>query len=278
MLPDPSGEATRPESDLVPGFEFEPWQVSIDAEFQARKLGCCGIDPALWGDVTDPSHFAMLTIKHVRRNGFSINGSVHRTQRYEQREPIRLGEPLEMRGRVVGIDEAPRGTLFHARFELVRPDGSVPMTLERTSVRMKQDGERKGPAAGGKAAGDNPDAGFNGLPVIGEKQLTPEGVGNYSDDRMNRIHDDPEVARHFGFRAPIAAGIMASHIMMEALARDGSGPPRELEMEIRFRRPMFWDELLTVHGDRANGHLSRLALMKPEGKPASTGTVDRVEY
>ena len=95
---------------------------------------------------------------------------------------------------------------------------------------------------------------------------------------MNRIHDDPEIARQFGFRAPIAAGIMGSHIMMEALVRDGGGPPQQLAMEVRFRRPMFWDELLTVTGERTNGHLSRVALMKPEGKPACFGLVDSVSY
>lgn len=278
MLPDPSGKATRNESELVPGFEFTPWRFAVDADYQARKLACCGIDPAIWDNCLDPSNFALLTIRHVNRDGFSINGSVHMIQRYRQLRPVKIGEEIELRGRVTGIEPAPRGTLMHAGFEVVRADGSVAMELSRTSVRMSQDGERKGPAAGAKPAADNPDAPAMGLPVIGEKQLTPEGVGNFSDDRMNRIHDDPEVARQFGFRAPIAAGIMGSHILMEALVKDGAGPPQELEMEVRFRRPMFWDELLTLHGEQAGGHLSRIALMKPEGKPACFGLVERVVY
>ena len=60
--------------------------------------------------------------------------------------------------------------------------------------------------------------------------------------------------------------------------RDGGGPPRQLEMEVRFRRPMFWDELLTIHGQRSGSHLSRLALMKPEGKPACTATIASITY
>ena len=80
MLPDPSGKATRDESELVAGFEFAPWTFALDADYQARKLACCGIDPAIWGDCLDPSHFALLTIRHVHRDGFSINGSVHMIQ------------------------------------------------------------------------------------------------------------------------------------------------------------------------------------------------------
>jgi len=283
MLPDPSGQATRSDDELKPGFAFTPWTFAVDADYQARKLACCGIDPAIWGDVLDPSHFALLTIRHVNRDGFSINGSVHMVQHYRQHAPVRIGEEITLQGRIAGIERAARGTLMHAGFEVVRADGSLAMELSRTSVRMDQEGERKGPgASGAKPAAENPDAPAMGLARIGEKQLTPGGVGNYSDDKMNRIHDDPEIARQFGFRAPIAAGIMGSHIMMETLVQDGGGPPQQLEMEVRFRRPMFWDELLTVHGERSapngSGHLSRVALMKPEGKPACFGLVQRVTY
>lgn len=282
MLPDPSGKATRSDDELKPGFEFQPWTFSVDADYRAQKLTCSGIDPAIWGEFLDPSHFALLTIRQVNRDGFSINGSVHMIQHYRQHEPVRVGEEITLRGRVTGIEPAPRGTLFHASFEVVRPDGSVPLELSRTSVRMDHEGGSKGPGSSGGGARENPDEGFLTLPRIGEKQLTPEGVGNYSDDKMNRIHDDPEIARQFGFRAPIAAGIMGSHIMMEALVLDGGGPPKTLDMEVRFRRPMFWDELLTVTGEHApanrGGHLSKISLMKPEGKPACFSIVRQVTY
>ena len=108
--------------------------------------------------------------------------------------------------------------------------------------------------------------------------MTPEGVGTFSDETINRIHDDPEIARQFGYRAPIAAGIMGSHIMMEALVNDGGAPPQQLDMMMRFRRPMFWDDLLSIAADRADGHLSRMALMKPEGKVACSASVTSVSY
>ena len=109
MLPDPSGKALRPESELTPGFEFTPWRLSVDRETQAQKLRCCGIDPAIWGDIVDPGIFATLTIKIVNREGFSINGSVHMIQTYKIHSQIELGEEVEMRGRITGIEPAPRG-------------------------------------------------------------------------------------------------------------------------------------------------------------------------
>lgn len=277
MMPDPTGKALRPESELVPGFEFTPWRLSVDPDDQAQKLRCCGIDPAIWDGIADPSIFATLTIKIVNREGFSINGSVHMTQSYLVHGPVRLGEEIEMRGRITGIDPAPRGTLFKAQYEIVRSDGSVAMELGRTSVRTDQNAERKGPG-GGPRSGPNPDEGFLDLPHIGEKQMTPDGVGNFSDEKINRIHDDPEIARQFGYRAPIAAGIMGSHIMLESLIQDGGGPIQTLDMDVSFRRPMFWDDLLAITADRKDGHLSKISLMKPERKPACFGTVTGVTY
>jgi acyl dehydratase len=277
MMPDPTGKALRPESELTPGFEFTPWRLAVEEERQQAKLGCCGIDPAIWGKYVDPSIFALLTIRIVNREGFSINGSVHMIQTYKVHSPIEIGEEIEMRGRITGIEPAPRGSLFMAEYELLRDDGSIAMELSRTSVRTDQNAERSGPG-GGSGALENLDAGYESLPRIGEKQMTEAGVGNFSDDKMNRIHDDPEVAKQFGFRAPIAAGIMGSHIMMEALVKDGGGPPQQLDMMMRFRRPMFWDDLLSVTADRADGHLSRMALMKPEGKVACSASVTSVTY
>ena len=278
VLPDPAGKALRPESELTPGFEFTPWRLSVSAETQAQKLRCCGIDPAIWGDIVDPGIFATLTIKIVNREGFSINGSVHMTQSYKVHSQVRLGEEVEMRGRITGIEPAPRGSLFMAQYELLKSDGSVAMELGRASVRTDPSAERTGPASGGNGARENPDAPFLGLPVVGEKQMTPDGVANFSDENINRIHDDPEIARQFGYRAPIAAGIMGSHIMMEPLVREGGGPPKQMEMEVRFRRPMFWDELLAIHGQHTGDHLSRIALIKPEGKVACWGAVQSVSY
>ena len=116
-----------------------------------------------------------------------------------------------------------------------------------------------------------------GLTKIGEKQLVPEKVAAYSDEAENLIHSDPETARRFGYRAPIAAGLMAIRFMMEALSKQAV--PQQLDLQIRFRRPMFWDEKLDIWGRHDDeGKLKQIAIVNPDGKLANDCVIDRVEY
>ena len=50
----------------------------------------------------------------------SINGSVHVSQYFEQRSPVRLGETLMMSGAVTDVTPVPKGNLVTSRFELAR--------------------------------------------------------------------------------------------------------------------------------------------------------------
>ncbi len=117
------------------------------------------------------------------------------------------------------------------------------------------------------------------MSLFARHQLVPEKVAAYSIEADNLIHSDPETARRFGFRAPIAAGLMAVHFMLAALRRPG--PIEQLRATVRFRRPMFWDEALEVWGRRAagdSGPLTALAVINPEGKVANACVVDDVAY
>ena len=114
------------------------------------------------------------------------------------------------------------------------------------------------------------------MTLLDVKRLVPEDVAAFSDEAENLIHSDPQVARRFGYRAPIAAGLMASHFMMEMLARPGT--VERLEMEIRFLRPMFWDDELRIFGAERDGRLAELAIVNPEGKPTSRGWVRSISY
>ena len=68
---------------------------------------------------------------------------------------------------------------------------------------------------------------------------------DYSSEGGNAIHYDPAVAARFGYRAPIAGGLMGVRSLMATLCLN-DGPPNEIDIGIRFRRPMFWDETLDV--------------------------------
>ena len=267
------------ETDLVrftAGMTFPDLPCTITRAQQAKKLACCGLDPALHGDRIDITQLAYTAILAVRNAGLSINGMVHMTQVFDLQEPLLLGEPLICRGTVTSVTPERRGQIEESRFDFVRPDGSIPLSTRRSSLRLDPTvGAERKPTRGAAARPtEDPHA---GLELIARHQLVPDKVAVYSDEAENLIHSDPETARRFGFRAPIAAGLMAVHYMMAALCRPT--PPDTLRMSIRFRRPMFWDEELAVWGrHRADGTIAALALINPDGKVANDCIVDEIAY
>lgn len=257
------------------GFEYPEWDFEVTAETQARKLACCDIDPAIYGDRVDITHYALATVLSAKRAGLPVNGRVHMTQRFIQSEPIKTGEPVTVRGRDIKVTPDRRGQIVTSQFEFVRPDGSIPLRAERSSLVLDATkAEKAKPSAAKAKPAVDP---TEGLTKIGEKQLVPEKVAAYSDEAENLIHSDPETARRFGFRAPIAAGLMAIRFMMEALSKEAM--PQQLDLQIRFRRPMFWDEKLDIWGRHDDaGKLTQIAILNPDGKLANDCVIDRVEY
>lgn len=259
---------------LTPGMTFPDLSCTIAREQQAKKLACCGLDPALHGDRVDITQLAYTAILAVRAAGFSINGMVHMTQAFDLREPLLLGEPLTCRGSVIAVTPDRRGQIEESRFDFLRPNGSIPLSTRRSSLRLDPTvgAERKRAGASPRPAADP----RGGMTLIARHQLVPEKVAAYSDEAENLIHSDPETARRFGFRAPIAAGLMAVHFMMAALCRPT--PPNRLRMSIRFRRPMFWDEELAVWGRHTGEKLAALAVINPDGKVANDAVIDETVY
>jgi len=225
---------------LTLDFVYPTYDVTVTPEVQAEKLGCCDVDPTLFGDYVDITHFAVETIMAAKHGGASINGSVHVSQEFEQLAPIRLGETLTLSGRVTEVKENARGATITSSFELTRADGEVPLRLSRTS--LKADPTRmRSPAAAPQAGVSELDSDWQ---EVASHQLLPDNVARYSLEAENLIHSDPTVAAQFGFRAPIAGGLMAARMMMAYLWRDG--PLQSLRMSVYFRRPMFWDERLCL--------------------------------
>lgn len=257
------------------GLVYPDWDFQVTAETQAKKLACCDIDPAIYGDHVDITHFVLATVLSAKRVGLPVNGRVHMTQRLIQSEPVMLGETLAVRGEDIKVEPDRRGNIVTSRFEFVRSDGSIPLRAERSSLVLNATlAEKAQPSAAKARPAADP---TEGLTKIGEKQLMPEKVAAYSDEAENLIHSDPETARRFGFRAPIAAGLMAIRFMMEALSKEAM--PQKLDVQIRFRRPMFWDEKLDIWGRHDDaGKLTHIAIVNQDGKLANDGVIDRVEY
>ena len=255
------------DNPMPEGLVFPDFDVTVTEQVQREKLLCCGVDPSVHGRFVDITALAGETIMATKHAGISINGSVHVGQYFDLREPIELGEPLVLHGRVTKVAEEPRGHMITCNFEAERPDGTVPLVMERTSLRIAAESSTKGPL--GKSAARPTER--ESMRFEARKQLEPDKVAEYSIEAENLIHSDPEVARQFGFRAPIAGGVMAVRMMMEVLAR--RGPITQLQMSVRFRRPMFWDDLLEVRTQQTENAPESFAVFQAEGKVVNDAVV-----
>ncbi|HEY6379179.1 MAG TPA: MaoC family dehydratase [Candidatus Dormibacteraeota bacterium] len=64
----------------------------------------------------------------------------------------------------------------------------------------------------------------------------------------NPIHTDPDVARAFGFPAPIAHGMLTLAILTEAVAAWAGGYDRVASISVRFSRPLIAGDTITCTG------------------------------
>jgi acyl dehydratase len=64
----------------------------------------------------------------------------------------------------------------------------------------------------------------------------------------NPIHTDPELARAFGFPAPIAHGMLNLAILTEAVAAWAGGYDRVASITVRFSKPLIVGDTITCTG------------------------------
>jgi acyl dehydratase len=244
------------------GFEFTLQTLSVPADFQAEKLRAAGIEPAVFGDIVDPSFFIGIGIRAGIRSGISAEGNVNMVQRLVQMRPVRLGEVLTVRGRIERIREVPRGHTVDTTVTFEDASGAMVIDASRTSLRPDPDqGARRG--AGERPPPVVPDPAL--VRVLGEHRLTPERVKRYSMEG-NSIHYDEEAARRAGFRAPMIGGGMGVHFLAALLWSRGA--PRALDLDIYFRRPIFWDDRFTsgvLGDDHDRPGWKGLCLLRDEG-------------
>jgi hypothetical protein len=251
-------------SEIEPGFAYRDIELCITTELQAKRLKSCLIDPQIYGGFVDPTHFCNEAILAATKSGLSINGNVHTTDRIICNQRVPLDQPLVMSGKVTMMEPVPRGVLITSEFTFTLPDGTVPLRTERASTRLNPNGEITD--AGIKTAHIEPD--LSKHETVTQCIFAPDRVTEYSSEGSNAIHYDPSVAAAFGYRAPIAGGLMGVRSLMASLClRDG--PPKTIDIRIRFRRPIFWDETLDVMRCKDNeGKVTHLALVNGAGKIA----------
>jgi len=257
------------------GFRFPQEILVVDEAEQRRMHGYCAIPPERWGDRVDPTFLARYTIRVIGNALFSCHpdrGYVHMVHRVRQEGPVALGEPIMVDGGFVAVDPVPRGWMMKGRFEYRRRNGSLVMVVEPEALMA--DSTRMPPPGSAKPKG--PALVEQDFEILGRKQFTPDDVVAYSGKGRNPIHDDPEHARQMGFRAPIVAGNQLINVLIEPLAMERR--PERFDIDVRLRRPVFWDEAVTVEGRMADGRLGVTRLVKQDGRVANDCTVLEVAY
>ncbi|MEQ8484125.1 MAG: hypothetical protein RIB46_07155 [Pseudomonadales bacterium] len=241
------------------GFRFRPATVAVSRDHQAEKLALCGLPADVFGDTVDPSFFIALGIRAGIANGISAQGNVNMLQRLVQHRPARLDEPLRAQGVIDRVTDVPRGRTVHTDVWFEDEHGERVISAPRTS--LKPDPNKTG--HGG--AGERPAPVIEDvadLQPLSTHTLTPETVKGYSSEG-NSIHYEIDAANRAGFRAPLIGGGMGVHYLLCALWRDGV--PRQLDLDIYFRRPIFWDDTFTVAVQPGEAGWRAMALIK-DGK------------
>lgn len=264
-------------SYLDVGFRFPEWKVTRTAQDQAERLRSSDVDPGLYGEYQETAMSGLDCFRTMNFGGMPIDGYVHIEQRFRQRGRIRLGETLAVRGRVEAVGEHPRGTRVHHVYDFVRKDGTIPLTSE--VFGLLPDVAKNAGAGNRPARGDAPGDDTAGLVCLEKKALTPAKVIAFSRDVGNEIHFDPAFAARYGFRAPLAQGLMSAVWMMGALAR--RGVPERLDVFIRFLRPVFWDDIQFLWARQAGGGKGAFDLLRsigPQGKVSAEMIVEGIAY
>ncbi len=265
-------------NEPVEGFEFEPDTVVVTAEHQGQKLGACGLDDSPFNGFVDASFYIGIGIHAGIRSGISAQGNVNMLQSLTQHRPVRLGEPLIVRGHIRKITEVPRGITIDTEVVFFGEDGKPAISAPRRSLKPDpaRVGTTIGTTIGKRGAGDRPEPVIEDVSALSpfEKyQLTPENIKSYSMEG-NSIHYEMEAANKAGFRAPIIGGGMGVHYLLYTLWQQYS--PESFHLSVYFRRPIFWDDLIEVWADTRDKPWRALCLARG-GKVLTEAKIDELE-
>ena len=240
----------------VAGYKFQPGSVVVTKAHQAEKLDACGLDTTVFSGSVDPSFYIGLGIHAGINNGISAEGNINMLSRLIQERPIGQDEELTAQGFIETVTDVPRGKAVSTEVWFEDSDGGTVIAVPRKS--LKPDPARRGVSGAGDRPApvvEDPSA----LECLAEYQLNPERVKAYSSEG-NSIHYEMEAAVRAGFRAPIIGGGMGVHYLLSNLWQ--AYHPSTLDLDIYFRRPVFWDDTFTVAVKKGDEHWSAIALIR----------------
>ena len=251
------------------GMKFQDRVMTVEAAEQERLVALCGIDPSVFGDKIDPAGFISLAIQEGVRNKVHANATINMVQGLVQHRQMTLGEQLTVSGEILDVKDVPRGRVATSEVWFSGSDGKRALTAARQSLRPDAS------KVGTRGAGERPApviADVSPLKTVGRFTLRPEDVKAYSGPH-NPIHFDPEVAKRNGYRAPIMGGTQCVRFLTAEIWRRFS--PQRLDLDIYFRRPLFWDDTFSVMVGEQNGEWKAICLAR-EGKVATEARINSI--
>ncbi len=221
------------------GYTFASWGTAVDDERQGRFHKAAAIDSALFGGKVDVSVLSNDCLHGARPREALGAKRLHIGVRVRQMRPVPLGEGLSVEARVTAIQPDRRGRYIEVAFQFRASDGSVPVEIDHKSLILDT-------APTPAASRPKPrNAEIEGFDVLREVILTPEMVRGYSYEFPHlTAHHDPEAAAAIGMRAPIAQGLMGFGLLFQEYVRGGM--PEAFDIEAKFKRPIFWDDVLSL--------------------------------
>ena len=248
------------------GYQLEPDMVGVTRDYQHEKLTTCGIDPNVFACVADPSFFIGIAIQAGVNSGISAEGAVNMVQSLEIIRPALLDELLLVEGRIESVQEVARGERVETHVWFSDQEGQTVLRANRVSLRPNPNSSEKG------GAGVRPEPVIKDVSSLDQKnafQLTPDVVRNYSSEG-NSIHYDEAAAKAGGFRAPIIGGGMGVHYLMADFWASRSSDC--FVCNIYFRRPIFWDDAISVGVDTSRAAFGLLKIDEGSDSPVKVGT------
>lgn len=249
-----------PQIEPYQGLRYVKRVMVVDAQNEARLMGLCRIDPAVFRGCSDPSAFISFAIQEGVRNGISSNGGVNMVQGLVVSRPLGLEEKITVTGEILEVQSSPRGRVTRSETWYHGENGELGITSKRVSLKtdptkyadpnLRGAGERPAPVI----------ADVSVLKRIGQFTLTPEDVKGYGLNTTNAIHFNEDAAKRAGYRAPIIGGGHGVRFLTAAIWREFA--PKSLDIDIYFRRPLFWDDTFDIMVDDRGGKWSAMCLAR----------------
>jgi acyl dehydratase len=193
-------------------------------------------------------------------------GLVHIANRIVQHRPIGLGEPLDLRVNTTPLAPHPKGRQFAFVSEARVGSELVWESASTTLSRGSAGGD--GPSSAAEEKFEATD--FAALPAAAEWKLDGglgRRYGAVSGDR-NPIHLSEWTAKPLGFPKAIAHGMWTKARALAALEGD---LPDALEVEVRFKRPIFLPARVSFASDRRDDDIAFAVRDARRGTPHLEG-------